>query len=70
MTSDNPMTAISKAFTEPFVKNVPLQTFYVNTVNGSNAISTNSAFLFFTSGPNVYIMNKHGYTDFYFDTGV
>jgi hypothetical protein len=64
------MSAISKAFTEPFVKNVPLQTFYVNAVNGGKAITKNSAFLFFTSGLKVYIMNKHGYTDFYFDTGV
>ena len=68
--SEEMPNAISKAFTIPFVKHVPLQTFFVNIPSGAQLITINSAFLFFSSGSSIYTMNKHGYTDLYFDMGV
>lgn len=61
--------AVSKAFTEPFIKQVPLQTFSVVSPNGTHQIVANSAFLFFTDEyRHLLAMNKHGYTTVYFDT--
>ena len=34
---------------------------------GAQLLASNSAFLFFSSGDSLYAMNKHGYTNFYFD---
>jgi hypothetical protein len=49
---------------------VPLQTFTVNADKGVEKIAANSAFMFFISGNKIYAMNKHGYTDMYFDLNV
>lgn len=60
-------SSISKAYTQPFVKQVPLQTFAVVSPSGATCISANSAFLFFTSGKRLLAMNKHGYTGRYYE---
>jgi hypothetical protein len=67
MSSDN---CVSKAFTEPFVRQVPLQTFTVSAPLGAQHITANSAFLFFNSESKVFALNKHGYTGMYYDMGV
>ena len=57
-----------KAFTTPFIKQVPLQTFSVLSDTGASQLVANSAFLFFTdTGNNTYAMNKHGYTLTYYN---
>lgn len=68
-TSDH-QSAIAKAFTEPFMKQVPLQTFIVDSADGAQALTANSAFLFFTKGGRLMGINKHGYTSLYFDLGI
>lgn len=63
-------SAVVKAFSEPFIKQVPLQTFQVSSQNGAKLIAANSAFLFFTVGDTIQAINKHGYTKLFFNLGV
>lgn len=65
-------TPVSKAFAEPFIKKVPLQTFTLNITSGAKNLAANSAFLFVETiggndGNRLIALNKHGYTAFYYD---
>jgi len=61
-------SSVCKAFTTPFIKQVPFQTFQVLSDTGASQLVANSAFLFFTdTGNNTYAMNKHGYTLTYYN---
>jgi hypothetical protein len=66
---------VAKAFAEPFIKKVPMQTFAVNVTSGARNLAANSAFLFIEilgnqDGNRLVALNKHGYTVFYFDLNV
>ena len=66
---------MAKAFSEPFIKKVPLQTFTLNVTSGTRNLAANSAFLFIetlggSSGNRLIVLNKHGYTAFYYDLEV
>ena len=68
-------TPVSKAFAEPFIKRVPLQTFAINITSGARNLAANSAFLFVEClggdmGNRLVALNKHGYTAYYFDMNV
>ncbi|TNV77989.1 hypothetical protein FGO68_gene12379 [Halteria grandinella] len=66
----NHTSAVAKAFVEPFIKQIPLQTFQVTSDIGAGAVSANSAFLFFQIGETIQGINKHGYTSLYFNLGI